>query len=161
MVKLGIRSRMQENSSKMGHGGELRSNMTRFEQFARFAGIGALATVLHYAILIAFVQYGLVDPVTASTIGFALSALGNYALNRTFTFRSSRPHTEALPRFAAVTLLGLAINASLIWLFHILVGLHYLLAQVLATAGTLSWNFAVNRTWTFADSAMPHHGESR
>jgi putative flippase GtrA len=131
--------------------------MSRFEQFIRFAIVGGVVTAIQYAILIALVQGAIAGAVAASSVGFAVSALANYALNRRFTFRSSQAHAEALPKFAIVALLGLAVNASLIWLFHIPVGLHYLLAQVLATGGTLLWNFTLNRIWTFSPSSLPHY----
>jgi putative flippase GtrA len=131
--------------------------MSRFEQFIRFAIVGGVATGIQYAILIALVQGALAGPVAASSVGFAVSAIINYALNRSITFRSSQAHAEALPKFAIVAVLGLAVNASLIWLFHIPVGLHYLLAQVLATGGTLLWNFTLNRIWTFSPRTSQHY----
>jgi putative flippase GtrA len=131
--------------------------MSPFEQLIRFAIVGAIATAIHYAILIALVQGALAGPVAASSFGFAVGALASYTLNRNFTFRSSRAHLDAVPKFAIVALLGLSVNASLIWLLHAAVGLHYLLAQVLATGGTLLWNFTLNRIWTFSRPTLPHY----
>lgn len=124
-------------------------------EFLRFALIGGVATAIQYATLVFLVQADLAGAVLASGIGFVLSALANYALNRRFTFQSRRAHAEAMPRFAAVALAGLAINTSLIWLFHVPVGLHYLVAQILATGGTLLWNYSVNRVWTFSTRSVP------
>jgi putative flippase GtrA len=126
--------------------------MSIARQFATFSAIGAAATALHYLILIILVQSGAADVITASSIGFALSAAANYALNRQLTFSSQRAHAEALPRFAAVACIGLGLNAALVWLFHAPLGLHYLLAQIAATGGTLLWNFVLNRIWTFPGS---------
>jgi putative flippase GtrA len=120
------------------------------EQLMRFLMVGGAATALQYVILVALVQLELTGAVAASNIGFAISAVLNYAANRTFTFRSERRHIEALPRFAAVALGGLAVNATLMWLCHRVAGLHYLVAQVLATCATLLWNFTLNRLWTFS-----------
>jgi putative flippase GtrA len=125
--------------------------------------VGVIATAIHYAILIVLVQGGFAATVSASSIGFAASVLVNYALNRSFTFRSRRAHADALPRFMIVALIGLGLNGSLVWLFHVSVGLHYLLAQVLATAGTLFSNFVLNRTWAFPQASLsqyPHHREA-
>lgn len=119
-------------------------------QFIHFTMVGSVATAIQYAILIALVRSELAGAVSASCAGFALGAAANYALNRRFTFRSSRPHVQTLPRFAIVALLGLAVNAGLMWLSHVPLGLHYLAAQVLATLGTLVWTFTLNRAWTFS-----------
>jgi putative flippase GtrA len=124
-------------------------------QFVRFAMTGGLATLLHYAILIALVTWGRIDPVVASSIGFAVSTVLNYAVNARFTFRSERPHAQALPRFVAVALVGFGCNAVLLWVLHTIAGLPYLLAQVAATVGVLGWNFVMNRTWTFAQGLPP------
>lgn len=117
-------------------------------QFASFAGLGALATAAHYAILIALVQLAGLGATSASSLGFGISAVGNYALNRRFTFRSRAPHTLALPKFAVVAIIGLALNALVLSTLTAL-GAHYLVAQVAATGIVLCWNFLVNRRWTF------------
>jgi len=56
------------------------------EQFGRFIVIGGFATILQYLILIGLVQTLEVDAVLASSIGFLISALFNYALNYRYTF---------------------------------------------------------------------------
>ncbi|MBN2885132.1 MAG: GtrA family protein [Chromatiaceae bacterium] len=120
------------------------------EQLLRFGLVGALATALHYVLLIALVQLAGWSALAASSLGFSLSALLNYALNRRFTFRSRRAHGEALPRFALVAASGLALNALLLAAL-IEVGAHYLIAQVLATALVLLWNFSLNHRWSFRE----------
>ena len=116
------------------------------------AGRG-LATALQYAILVVLVEGLQWPPVFASSIGFAVSALGNYLLNRRFTFRSQRRHLEAAPRFAVVAVIGFWINAAVVWLAFDAAGLHYLVAQVVATLATLGWTFVANRNWTFGHAA--------
>jgi putative flippase GtrA len=119
-------------------------------RFLRFALVGGIATGIQYLILITLVSSGLMGPVLASTIGFVVSTLANYQLNRSYTFGSTAAHGHTLPRFAVVALSGLSINAVLIWLFLSFVSLHYIIAQILATGGTLVWNFSLNHVWTFA-----------
>lgn len=126
--------------------------MTILRQFGRFAVVGGLATAIHYVVLIILVQWAQSDVVFASSVGFLISAVFNYLLNRRITFRSQKSHLEALPRFFVVAFLGLLINAGLIWVFHDAAQLHYLAAQILATAGTLFWNFTANRIWTFGSA---------
>jgi putative flippase GtrA len=118
-------------------------------QFVKFALVGGLATALQYAILVALVELPRWPPVVASSVGFAASALGNYLLNRRFTFRSQRRHSEAAPRFAIVALAGFLINAVVMWVCFDLADLHYLIAQVVATLVALCWTFVANRHWTF------------
>lgn len=120
------------------------------DQVIRFVIIGGVATSVQYAILIVLVRFASSEPVVASTIGFAISAVLNYLANRRFTFRSRARHGDAVPRFVLVALVGLLINASILAVLHDAMGLHYLVAQVAATGATLMWNFWFNRIWTFA-----------
>ncbi|MDR1709704.1 MAG: GtrA family protein [Candidatus Accumulibacter sp.] len=131
--------------------------MKLLARFANFLLVGGLATLVQYALLVALVKTGLFDAVTASSIGFVVSALLNYALNRRFTFRSRREHAVALPRFAAVAAGGLALNAFLMWLTCTKLGLHYLLGQIIATCCTLAWNFCLHQLWTFSDGRDANH----
>jgi len=117
-------------------------------QLSMFALVGSLATAAQYAVLIVLVLAGMTAPL-ASAVGFVLSASLNYWCNYHYTFRSRQQHAVAAMRFIAVGGLGLALNSVIV---YVLVGIqwHYLLAQVCATAAVLAFNFAANRSWTFA-----------
>ena len=120
--------------------------------FSSFVVVGAIATGIQYAILIALVEGFAVDPVAASVTGYLLSAIANYALNYCYSFRSERPHREALPRFAFVAGVGLALNGVLMAALVRGFGLAYVAAQVLTTGIVLLWSFPANRVWSFAPS---------
>lgn len=126
--------------------------MSLSRQFSVFLVIGGVCTGLHYVVLIMFVRLDLLDPVWASALGFCISAVLNYLLNKRLTFSSTRIHRSAAPRFAGVALSGLAINTALIALLNGVLGWHYLFAQVIATGATLVWNFVLHNIWTFAGS---------
>jgi putative flippase GtrA len=116
-------------------------------QFAHYAGVGAIGTAGHYVVYIALIQTGL-HVVTASAAGFVVGALINYWLNYHYTFNSEQPHRQAMTRFFAVALAGLALNTLIVFLLNRM-HWHYLLAQAAATMVVLIWNFAANRRWTF------------
>ena len=121
-------------------------------QFMQFAGVGAIGTAAHYALLVMLVEMLGANAVTASTAGATLGALVNYLLNRRYTFRSDKRHREALAKFLIIAALGLALNASFMFVFVEILGLYYLLAQVISTGLVLVWNFAGNKFWTFGDA---------
>ena len=126
--------------------------MNVFRQFATFTGVGAVATGIQYGILVLAVHFLKIDPVVASTAGFALSAGVNYLLNYRVTFGSKKAHHQAFPRFVVVVCLGLVLTALLMNLGVHRLGLHYLPAQIGTTAVVLLWNFIASRRWTFYDS---------
>ncbi len=121
----------------------------RIARFLRFAAVGAVGTLAHYALLLALVEGVGAPPLAGAAAGFALGALVNYALARRLVFASTRSHAQALPRFFAVALTGLAWTALLMSVFMGGLGLHYLLAQVLTTALLLLWHYGGNALWTF------------
>lgn len=118
--------------------------------FARFLLVGGTATLIHYLILFCLVRFAGLNEVLASTLGYSFSAAWNYLLNRSFTFRSDRAHKQALPRFMVVALVGLLINALVVWACLAVLGFPLIAGQLLATFCALFWNFIANKVWSFA-----------
>jgi putative flippase GtrA len=115
----------------------------------RYAGVGLGATASHYALMAALVEWGLCPAWVASGLGAVLGAQVAFFGNRHFTFAHDGPGAAAWWKFqgtAAVgALLGMGIVAAGVWM-----GLHYLLAQVVATGCALLLTYAINRRWTFS-----------
>ncbi len=118
-------------------------------QFLRYAGAGALGTAFHYLILIVLVHLAHAGAVAASTVGAVVGAVVNYALNYRYTFASGKKHGNALPRFVLVAVAGIALNAMIVAAVLAATGLHYLVAQVVATGAVLATGYLCNRAWTF------------
>src|SRR5262249_46162173 len=107
------------------------------------------ATATQYLTLVLLVELGGLHPTLASVLGYGVSWIVNYSLNYRFTFKSSRPHGEAFSRFLGVGIVALLLNSA-VMATATGIGLHYLLAQVIATALVFCWTFTCNRRWTFA-----------
>ena len=118
-------------------------------QFASFAGVGVLAMIVHYSLLIGLVELAGVAPVSAALAGYCAGGLASYWLNRTQTFRSDRPHVEAGWRFAVVMAVGFGLTLALMKLFVERFGAPYVPAQIVVTAVVLVWNFIAHKWWTF------------
>lgn len=126
--------------------------MNTSKQFLIFAGIGAVGTAGHYAVLVLLVQLLHAGPVFATTIGFFVGALINYVLNYRITFSSNKRHREALTKFMLVAVVGAAVNGVIMSAGLAMLDLHYLLIQLFATSIVLVFNFAANKYWTFSDN---------
>ena len=83
-------------------------------------------------------------------IGYSCSAVVSYLLNYYWTFTSNQAHHQAAGRFVAVVLSGLVINASIVAVLADWLKIHYLIAQVIATAVTLGTNFLSSELCPFA-----------
>lgn len=123
-------------------------------QLFSFLSVGALATLLQYLLTAGLVLAGGMPLVPASTAGFVVSAAFNYWANARLTFAAQgRPAANRAQqlRFAAMVMLGCALNAGLLRI-GLTLGLHGVAAQLVATAGVLASNFAISRLWVFRNS---------
>lgn len=118
-------------------------------QFVAFAGVGVIAMVIHYSLLIGLVELATVAPVPAALAGYCAGGLASYWLNRSQTFMSDRPHVEAGWRFAVVMAVGFGLTLALMKLFVEALGAPYLPAQIVVTGVVLVWNFIAHKWWTF------------
>jgi putative flippase GtrA len=118
-------------------------------QLATYASVGAVATAVHYAILLGLVEAGEWRPVPATLCGYVAGGVVAYVLNRRHTFASDRRHAEAGWRFAATAFLGSCITYALMSLFVEKFGAPYLPSQLVTTILAMFVTFAINRRWTF------------
>lgn len=121
-------------------------------QLARFAAIGAVSTGCQYAVLLGLVLAYEFGATLASCIGFIASAVLNYYLNHSLTFKSAKPHAKAFPIFGAIAGIGLLLNGLVMNLLVTHFEAHYIAAQLVATAAVLIWSFLAHRSWTFGNS---------
>jgi putative flippase GtrA len=118
-------------------------------QFTAFFGVGVVAAVVHYGLLVGLVELAGVDPVPATLCGYLAGGVVSYALNRRLTYGSDRPHAEATWRFASVAAVGFGLTWVLMHLFTRQLGAPYLPAQLVTTGIVLFWSFLANKAWTF------------
>ncbi len=118
-------------------------------EFLCYAGVGLLAALCHYAVLIAAVELLAVRPAAGAMCGFLVGGLVSYSSNRRWTFESDRAHETAVPRFALVAFVGFLLTGVFMSAFTELLRLHYLPSQVLTTGLVMIWTFLGNRYWTF------------
>ncbi len=124
-------------------------------QITSFIGVGAVASVAHYGLLVALVQVGGVAPVPSALCGFTVGGIISYGLNRRHTFVSERPHDQAVWRFALVASIAFVLTYLFMRLFHEIGHLHYLAAQAITTGIVMIWTFGANKIWTFPEVPLP------
>jgi putative flippase GtrA len=120
-------------------------------QVSAFFGVGIVAAVVHYGLLVSLVEGYRMDPVRATLVGYVGGGIVSYLLNRRHTYASDRPHREAGWRFALVAFVGFGLT----WLFMALLvrglGAPYLPAQIVTTGIVLVWSFVAHKLWTFRE----------
>ena len=126
-------------------------------QVIRYGAIGALATALHYALLVLGVEALDWPAFVASGVGAVVGAQVAYVGNRHFTFAHRGAVGSSWLRFQLTAGLGALLGMAIVALGERL-GLHYLLGQMTATGVGLIVTFAINRHWTFRPPSRPDPG---
>ena len=129
------------------------------QRFIRYIEVGGLCTGIDFVLLIGLQALGL-PTAMANVLSYSSGIAVNFSLNRRWTFPDSRSKTLHLQflQFAAVSLGGLLLNTAIVVsasaAFERAYGMPLgasVLAKILATLVSLTWNFTVNRLWTFND----------
>ena len=120
-------------------------------RFLQYAAVGAVATAAHYAILVGLVEAGVLAPQRAAALGAWVGAQVAFAGNAAFTFRGAGATPGSWLRFQITALIGAGLSFALV-AGGVRIGLHYLLAQVVATLINLVVTFEINRRWSFAST---------
>lgn len=113
-------------------------------QIMKFGVVGILATLLDYVVMIVLTEVFGVPPVASSTISFSISVVFNYLASMRYVFS----HREGMSRrrefiiFLVLSIIGLGINAALMWVGTELAGIDYRIVKLFATAVVMVWNFA-------------------
>ena len=114
----------------------------------RYAAVGAVATAVHYLLLVLCVEAGEWPAFLASGFGAVVGAQVAYLGNRWFTFAHRGAIGTSWLRFQGTALLGAAFGMAVVAI-AVRWGWHYVLAQMLATVLALLLTYAINRRWTF------------
>lgn len=118
----------------------------------RFGVSGALSVGADFAVL-AILHSGLGVPLLwATLVGYSISLVINYLLNRNWTFQHGGDHRRTLARYAVVV--GFNIGSTLLLVLGLThLGLFYLLSKLIAVAINAMINFTAGRYWVFAHDA--------
>lgn len=121
-------------------------------EMIRFVGVGGVATIAHYSVLIALVELAGVDSTIGALAGFIAGGIVSYTLNYRWTFRSERDHAQAAPRFFSIAAVGFVLTGILMEIFTDHLHIPYLLAQMMTTGMVIVWHYLGNKLWTFRES---------
>ncbi|OUO59927.1 GtrA family protein [Olsenella sp. An270] len=119
------------------------------EQLLKFGVVGAAATLIDFAVMIALTELAGLDPVISAGVSFTVSVVFNYLASMRFVFtrREDLGRAAEAAIFVALSLAGLAINEVLMWLGVTMLRLNYVLVKVAATCVVMLWNFLSRKRW--------------
>ena len=119
-------------------------------KFIKFAVVGASGLIIDFGTTYVLKEKVKVYRYISSSIGFILAASSNYILNRLWTFHSTNPQVFfEYSSFIIISVIGLGINNSFLWLFSDKFRQNFYLSKLFATGITIIWNFLANFYITF------------
>jgi len=116
----------------------------------KFVIVGFSGLIIDFGITFLCKEKVLLNKYISNSIGFTIAASSNYVFNRIWTFSSNNP--EILIEFSSfllVSIIGLLINNSILWLIHNNMRINFYLAKFGAIVVTTLWNFFTNYYFTF------------
>ena len=127
------------------------SMRTVIQEAVGYSAVSACALCADVAILYVLVHYFSWWYLAAATLSFSVGLLLGYALSVALGFRSRRLKDRRLEfaSFAAIGIVGVAINAAAMAFGVKYLGLHYLVAKCGASGFTFLWNFTARRQVLF------------
>lgn len=116
-------------------------------QFMKFGVVGVIAFVIDYGLLALLTELFGINYLVSATISFTASVVFNYVASMRYVFT----HKEGMSRrrefviFVVLSVIGLLINNGCMWAGVELLGVHYLLTKIVATAIVMIWNFVTRK----------------
>ncbi len=119
-------------------------------KFLKFGIVGASGVGVDFGITWLCKEKLRLNQYIANSTGFLCAVVSNYLLNRVWTFRSQDPAVAMqFSKFLLASLVGLAINNTIIYLLNERLGVKFYTAKLIATGVVTLWNFWANYTFTF------------
>jgi len=119
-------------------------------KFIKFAFVGTTGLIIDFGTTYLLKEKVKINKFIANAVGFSLAASSNYIWNRLWTFHSHNPEIFfEYSSFIIVSLIGLGINTTVLWLLTRKSKRNFYLAKVIATFVTVIWNFSANFLFTF------------
>lgn len=120
----------------------------------RFVVVGVAAAVVQLALLAALVEWGGLQYLLAAVVAIETTIILQYFANNAWTFRMTRHTTRAeylsgLLRTNLVRGTAIPIQLGVLWGLVSLLGVFYLLANVLAIGISGLYRYALDSTWTW------------
>ena len=117
------------------------------EQMIKFGFVGFLCFFIDWGIMVFLTEVFGINPLISSTISFTVSVTVNYILSVTFVFETDKNANKGsqFVIFVLLSIVGLGVNELCMWLGTDLLGIHYMITKVGATAVVMVYNFVTRK----------------
>lgn len=129
----------------------LRPTEDTLVQLFRYVFVGGTAFVADFGSLYLLTEYAGLHYLVSATIAFVIGLAVNYLLSTLWVFQARKvrnPYMEFL-FFALIGVVGLGLNALIMYVFTDLLAVYYLLSKIISTFLVFMWNFLARKYLLF------------
>jgi putative flippase GtrA len=120
-----------------------------YGRLGKFLLVGGSGVAVNTAVLYLLHQIAGFPVILASALAVEVAIVNNFVLNDRWTFGHQRPALRRFAQFNVVSLGGLLLTTSAVWVLTTSFGVYYLAANLAGIALATAWNFAANVYWTW------------
>lgn len=120
-------------------------------QLFRYGFVGGIAFLVDYGTLYMLTEFFGVHYLLSATIAFLLGLIVNYLLSISWVFNSRKTENRwtEFTVFAIIGIIGLGLNALIMYLCTDVFCIHYLISKLVSTVMVFFWNFFARKAILF------------
>lgn len=120
-------------------------------QLFRYVFVGGIAFVADFGCLFLLTEYAGLHYLVSATISFIVGLAVNYILSTLWVFKEGKVKNRYVEFlfFALIGVIGLGLNALIMYVFTDLLSVYYLLSKIISTVLVFMWNFLARKYLLF------------
>ncbi len=130
----------------------LKFAIKKYKKIIKFLIVGLLGVIVNTGILWILTELAGVHYLISGIIATQTAIIHNFLLNNSWTWNGKNKKHSYLKRlisFNTVSLIGLGITVSTLWFLTDIIGIYYIISNLIGIALATTWNFIANDKITF------------
>lgn len=116
----------------------------------KFGIVGFLGFVIDFGLTYVFKEKLKMNKFVANALGFLISALVNFTVNRMWTFENHNPDLAMqFGKFMAIASVALMLNSLIIYILNGKIRINFYVSKIIAVLFVMFYNFIMNSLFTF------------
>jgi putative flippase GtrA len=116
----------------------------------KFGIVGFLGFVIDFGLTFVFKEKLKMNKFMANAMGFLISAVVNFTVNRIWTFENHNPDLAMqFGKFMAIASVALMLNSFIIYILNGKIRINFYVSKIIAVLFVMFYNFIMNSLFTF------------
>ncbi len=116
----------------------------------KFGIVGFLGFIIDFGLTYIFKEKLKMNKFVANALGFLISAVVNFTVNRMWTFQNHNPNLALqFGKFMAIASVALMLNSLIIYILNGKIRINFYVSKIIAVLFVMFYNFIMNSLFTF------------